>query len=172
MTPPYSIVPLSTRHSRDQFDCGKHSLNDYLKRFARQNDDKGLGRTYVAVSSEDETTVYGYYTLSSGTIQFDTIPEKLPRYPIPVVLLARLAVDQSVGGQGFGRILLTDALRRSIRLADQLGIYAVEVQALDETAKAFYLKFGFKELSDDQFHLYIAMKTLRKVKLYDDNRDH
>jgi GNAT superfamily N-acetyltransferase len=162
---PYIIEPLSTRHNRDRFNCGKQSLNDYIKHFARQNDDKGLGRTYVAVSSKDETAIYGYYTLSSGALQFDTVPEKLPRYPIPVVLLARLAVDQSVAGHGIGISLLVDALSRSIRLGDQLGIYAVEVQALDETAKAFYLKFGFKELLDDQFHLYITMKTLRKIEL-------
>jgi GNAT superfamily N-acetyltransferase len=108
----YHIEPLSPQHDRAAFDCGEPSLNDFLHRYARQNDEKGLGRTYVAVLP-DERHIYGYYTIASGSLQFDTIPEKLPRYPIPVVLLGRLAVDQEAKGQGLGKALLADALKRS-----------------------------------------------------------
>lgn len=76
MTPPFIIEPLTASHNREAFDCGEESLNDFLKRFARQNNEKGLGRTFVAVKS-DEPRIYGYYTISSGALSFDTIPRKI-----------------------------------------------------------------------------------------------
>lgn len=158
----YTIEPLSPTHDRAAFDCGEPSLNDFLKRFARQNDDKGLGRTYVAVLP-DGSKIYGYYTVASGAVRFDTMPEKLPRYPIPVIHLGRLAVDVSTKGQGLGRILLIDALKRAASIAKQLGIYAVEVYALNDAARAFYLKYGFTPLLDDELHLYLTMKAIRKL---------
>ncbi len=162
MTRPFTITPLTASHDRAAFDCGEESLNDFLKRFARQNDEKGLGRTYVAVKP-DESRIYGYYTLSSGALSFDTLPENLPRYPIPVVHLARLAVDESAKGNRLGSALLADALKRSVSIAEQLGIYAVEVYALTESAREFYLKFGFAELLDDKLHLYLTIKKIRKL---------
>ncbi|MCP9496777.1 MAG: GNAT family N-acetyltransferase [Pyrinomonadaceae bacterium MAG19_C2-C3] len=137
-------------------------MNDFLKRFARQNDEKGLGRTYVAVLP-GEPRIYGYYTIASGALQFSTVPEKLPRYLVPVVHLGRLAVDVTTKGQGLGKALLADALKRVGAIAEQLGIYAVEVYALNEQARDFYLKFGFRELQDDRLHLYLTMKVIRKL---------
>lgn len=160
----YAIVPISSTHDRAAFDCGEQSLNDFLVRFARQNDEKGLGRTFVAVLPGD-LRIYGYYTLSSGAVKSETLPEKLPRYPTPVVLLGRLAVDESAKGQGLGKILLLDALKRVLLLADQMGIYAVEVHAIDLQAKGFYLKYGFTPLLDDDMHLYLTMKKIRKLGL-------
>lgn len=163
MTAPYSVTLLNTQHDRESFDCGESSLNEFLKRYARQNDEKGLGRTYVAVLTGDHH-IYGYYTIASGALRFDTIPEKkLPRYPIPVVHLGRLAVDQAAKGQGLGKALLADALKRADGIARQLGIYAVEVYALNEQAKAFYLKFGFMPLLDDEMHLYLPIKRLQTL---------
>lgn len=162
MTAEYTIEPITAQHDRDAFDCGEPSLNDFLRRFARQNDEKGLGRTYVAVRP-GERRIYGYYTIASGAIQFDTLPEKLPRYPIPIAHLGRLAVDLETKGQGLGKALLADALQRIASIAEQLGIYAVEVYALNDEARAFYLKFGFQPLLDDTLHLYLPMKTLRKL---------
>lgn len=164
MNLPYIIVPLSSAHDRAAFDCGEASLNEFLKRYARQNDEKGLGRTFVAVLSGN-AHVYGYYTLSSGAVKSETLPEKLPRYPTPVALLGRLAVDESTKGQGLGKILLLDALRRRLLLADQLGIFAVEVHALNPQAKSFYLKYGFTPLLDDEMHLYLTLKDIRKLGL-------
>ncbi len=162
MTQPFIIEPLTASHSREAFDCGEESLNNFLKRFARQNNEKGLGRTYVAVKV-GEPRIYGYYTISSGALSFDTIPEKLPRYPIPVVHLGRLAVDEVAKGQRLGKALLADALKRAVSIADQLGIYAVEVYALTENAREFYLKFGFAALLDDRLHLYLTIKKIRKL---------
>lgn len=160
----YIIEPLNTRHDRAEFDCGEPSLNEFLKLYARQNDSKGLGKTYVAVLPEQQK-VFGYYTISSGSLAFENLPENLPRYPIPVVHLGRLAVDANTKGQGLGVLLLLDTFRRSLKVADQLGIYAVEVKALTEQARKFYLKFGFAELIDQPFHLYLTIKKIRKLNL-------
>jgi GNAT superfamily N-acetyltransferase len=159
MKPEFVIEPLDKHHRREDFDCGETSLNDFLRKYARQNAERGLGRTFVAVLP-DEKKVRGYYTLSSGSIAFDTVPEKLPRYPIPVAHLGRLAVDLSMRGQGLGELLLVDALERSVLIANELGIYAIELYALTEQAKQFYLKYGFVSLKDDDKHLYLPIKTI------------
>lgn len=156
------IEPLHKSHKRDEFDCGESSLNEFLKNYARQNDSKGLGKTFVAVFS-DENQVRGFYTLSSGSVSFENFNDNLPRYPIPTVHLGRLAVDKTAQGNNLGGLLLFDAFRRSIKIADELGIYAIEVKALNKNAKQFYLKYGFTELKDDEFHLYLPMKLIRKL---------
>ena len=158
----YIIEPLNTQHNRDDFDSEEASLNDFLKFYARQNDSKGLGKTYVAVLPA-ETRVFGYYTISSGSVSFDDLPEKMPRYPVPIVHLGRLAVDKTAKGEGLGAFLLVDAFRRTLKVADQLGIYAVEVRALSEPVRNFYLKFGFVEMNDNRFHLYLTIKKIRKL---------
>ena len=164
MSERFEIEPLNSSHGRQLFDCGEPSLNDFLQRFARQNDTRGLGRTFVAVHA-GETAIMGYYTIASGALTFDTVPEKLPRYPIPVIHIGRLAVDLRARGQGLGEWLLIDALRRAALIAEQLGIYAVEVRALNDAARAFYLKYGFVALLDDPLHLYLPMKTIRQLRL-------
>ncbi|MGA9768473.1 MAG: GNAT family N-acetyltransferase [Blastocatellia bacterium] len=158
------IEPLSSKHDRSSFDCGESSLNTYFKQYARQNDEKGLGRTFVAVEP-DQTRIEGYYTISTGAVTFEQVPEKLPRYPIPVVHLGRLAIDLKSQGKGLGEMLLIDALKRAFQVSEQLGIYAVEVRALNDSARNFYLKYGFAPLLDDEFHLYLPMKTIRKLRL-------
>jgi len=162
MTQRYTIEQLTAARDRASFDCAEPSLNDFLKRFARQNDEKGLGRTYVAVLPP-EPRIYGYYTIASVAIRFDTLSEKLPRYPIPAVHLGRLAIDLTAQGQGLGKALLIDALKRILAVAEQLGVYAVEVYALNDSARTFYLKFGFMPLLDDAMHLYLSIKTIRKL---------
>ena len=158
------IVPLSDHHDRSGFDCGEPPLNTYVHRYAGQHDRKGFGRTYVAIH-EASLIVKGYYTISSGSVSFDTVPENLPHHPIPIVLLGRLAVDQSTQGRGLGAMLLIDALRRAQVVADQLGIYAVAVEAINDRAQHFYLKYGFKPLRDDRLHLYLPLKIIRKLNL-------
>lgn len=160
------IEPLSAAHDREAFDCGVESLNLYLKRYARQNARNNYGVTYVAVDTPGTMQIAGYYTLANSAVACAVLPEKhLPPYPIPATLLGRLAVDQSRQGQGLGRDLLIDALQRALRLSASSGSYAVEVAALDETARAFYLRFGFQPLIDDPLHLYLPMKTLQKMTL-------
>lgn len=162
MTAEYRVEPLSKKHDRQNFDCGEESLNDFLKRFARQNDEKGISRTYVAVKGEGPK-IFGYYSLSGSSVKFDLVPDNLPRYPVPFIHLGRLAVDVSAKGEGLGKALLFHALNRSADIAQQLGIYAVEVFALNESARQFYLQFGLTELKDDKFHLYITIKDILKL---------
>ncbi len=162
MKAPFRVEPLSKRHDRQSFDCGEESLNVFLQRFARQNAEKGMGRTFVAVKDNDPK-IYGYYTLSSNSFGFEIVPDNLPRYPVPVVHLGRLAVDKSAQGERLGQALLFHAFERSVAIAEQLGIYAVEVYALNEKARKFYLSFGLTELKDDKLHLYITIKNLKKI---------
>lgn len=164
MTLEFVIESLSKKHRRDNFDCGEESLNQFLQKYARQNSEKGFGRTFVAVLP-DEFEVLGYYTLSSGSVSFEIIPEKLPRYPIPIVHLGRLAVDLKIRGQRLGELLLIDALQRIVLVAGELGIYAIELYALTDNAKKFYLRYGFIELKDDTKHLYLPIETLKKSGL-------
>ncbi len=148
----FIIEKLSSHHDRDAFDCGVEELNVYLQKYSGQHERKGIGRTYVAVE-KGEARVLGYYSISSGAVAFETVPENLPRYPVPVALIGRLAVDQSARGRGMGETLLMHALQSAQRASDIVGIYAVVVDALDHRAKTFYLKYGFNELKDDQLHL-------------------
>jgi GNAT superfamily N-acetyltransferase len=162
----WRIERLATTHERSAFDCGKAPLDDFLRRLVNQYEKRNLGRTYVALRPGDKR-VCGYYTLASGAISFENLPStaarKLPRHPVPVILLARLAVDQGAQGCGLGRTLLVDALKRSVGLADWLGIHAVEVDAIDAAAKSFYEKFGIVPLLDQAFHLYLPMATIKTV---------
>lgn len=142
-------------------------MNRYLSQYARQNDEKGLSRTFVAVSATGAARIHGYYTLSNGSVAFENLPDeqRLPRYPVPTALLGRLAVDRDSQGQGLGTRLLLDALRRSAQVSQEIGVFAVEVVALDEGARAFYTKFGFRPLADDRLHLYMTLKAIHKLNL-------
>ena len=124
------------------------------------------GKTFVAVS-DGEKRVIGYYTLAAGAVLFEHLPteasRKLPKHPVPVILLARLAVDQSVQGKRLGEGLLLDALQRSLDLSGNLGAHAVEVDALGDSAVAFYIKYGFAPLLDNPKHLYLPMATIEKA---------
>jgi predicted GNAT family N-acyltransferase len=158
------VERLSNHHDRSEFDCGVEELNVYLQKYSSQHQRKGVGRTYVAIE-EGATRVLGYYSISASAVDFDTVPENLPRHPIPVALIGRLAVDSSARGRGLGETLLIHALGSAQRVAEIAGVYAVVVDALSEQAKSFYLKYGFKELADDQLHLYLPMRTIKKLKL-------
>lgn len=163
------IEALRRDHERAGFSCGVASLDDYLKRFARQNDEKGISRAFVfvgqdATTSASETRIRGYYTLSASTVRFENLPERaLPHYPIPTALLGRLAVDQAFQGQKLGAFLLLDALRRVELVAQTLGLFAIEVVALDDAARSFYLKFGFAPMHDDALHLYLPLSKVRQM---------
>lgn len=162
----FQIERTTTGHDRSAFDCGEPRMNEYLQRYGRQNDAKETSRTFVAVRP-GEKRVLGYYTLSAGSVSFDTLPEhvrtKLPRYPVPIAHLGRLATDRSVQGQGLGGILLVDAFRRVVRVSAEIAVFAVEVVALHEAARAFYLKYGFLSLTDDPLHLYLPIQTIRAL---------
>ena len=166
---PWIIEKLSKGHDRKSFDCGVSELDEYLRRFARQNEAAGISQHFVALGSPRSHEVHGYYALSAGAVAFDNVPKglrkRLPRYPVPVAHLGRLAVDRSAAGQGLGEHLLMGALARTLRAADDIGIHAVEVVAINDAARAFYLKYGFHPLKDDRHHLYLPMSTVKKLNL-------
>lgn len=157
------IEALHSSHQHAGFCCGQAPLDKFLHALVKQYDKRNLGRTFAAVHPGDKR-VWGYYTLAAGAVPFQnllsSIAKSLPRHPVPVILLARLAVTQEVQGQGLGKLLLIDALQRCLDLAEDLGIFAVEVDALYTQAKDFYLKFGFTSLLDNHLHLYLPLATI------------
>lgn len=162
------IENLTTKHNRKSFDCGHDQLNSYLHQFANQNEKKNVSKHYVATYLNDKNVI-GYYAISAGSVSFENLPanlsKKLPRNPIPVAHIGRLAVDQSTQGQGLGAYLLIDALKRITHISHAIGIQAVEVLAIDEPATNFYLKYGFTPLKDDPHHLYLPIKAVLKLNL-------
>lgn len=159
------IELLHTKHNRDNFDCGVDSLNEYLVRYARQNDKKNISRTFVAV--DDEKLIHGYYSISSASIRFEDLPERLskqlPRYPVPAARLSRLAVDLQTRGTGLGERLLMNALKRIRLTANEIGIKCVIVDAIDEKAKAFYGSYGFIELPGQEQKLLLPVETINRA---------
>jgi ribosomal protein S18 acetylase RimI-like enzyme len=161
------VERLTTRHDRAAFDCGVESLNLFLRQYARQNASQDISKTYVGLSQAKATHVEGYYTVSVGAVRFEELPqEPLPQYPIPIVHLGRLAVDKNSQGQGLGQGLMLDALERVAKASQEIGIFAVEVRALNDDARRFYVHFGFQPLADDPLHLYLTLRAIRKLGLY------
>jgi GNAT superfamily N-acetyltransferase len=164
----WSIRRLDREHDRTLFDCGESVLNDWLKNRASQSDRRDLSRTFVA-TRPGEARVLGYCAISSHRVLHEVLPppesKGLPRLDVPVVLLGRLGVDRSVQRQGLGSLLLVDALRRAAAISEQVGIRAVEVEAIDEAAREFYLRFGFRPLMDDPRHLLMPIHEIRKLDL-------
>ena len=158
------ITPLRKQHDRRTFDCGEASLNLYLHSYANQDIRRRVNRVFVASPPGEPQRVNGYYSLSAGSLAAVELPEelrrRLPRYPVPVALLGRLAVDKSRQGQGLGAILIADALQR-IDLASQvIAVNAVVVDALNESAAEFYRQFGFIRLPSQPLKLILPMDTV------------
>ncbi|HPB82343.1 MAG TPA: GNAT family N-acetyltransferase [Spirochaetota bacterium] len=153
-------------HECKSFSCGTESLDNYLKHYARQNDLSGIGRTYVA-RKDRRKDVLGYYTIASSSVEGKFLPEKyakkIPGYPVPCALLGRLAVDRGCQGTGLGEHLLMDALSRILHVSDQIGLFAVIVEAINERAKSYYIKYGFEPFKDDEKHLVMSLRTIRSA---------
>jgi GNAT superfamily N-acetyltransferase len=157
--------PLEKGHNTNNFDCGNEALNLYLKRYARQNEQREAARTYVVFKND---RVVGYYTLVYGSISWDKAPEslraQLGKYPIPSLVIAKLAVDLSEQGSGLGDYLLQDALVRAIRASEIAGLRAVIVDAKTDAAKRFYEKHGFYVSPYDPMQLFMPMPELKKSR--------
>ena len=157
-------VLLKPSHQVEGFDCGAEPLNIYVKRFADINNRNGSARTYVSVR---DNQLVGYYTIAPGSVEKERVPERvwhgLARHPVPVILLARLAVDKKEKGRGLGGGLLRDALARVISASEIIGGRALLVHAKDEQAKAFYEHFGFEPSPIDPFHLFLLIKDIKKT---------
>lgn len=156
---------LAANDNVDEFHCGQPSLDDWLSRFALMSQKAGLATVFVTLSGD---RVAGYYALATGGVRRVDAPERvgkgLPAHPIPVVLLARLAVDSRAQGRGLARALLRDALLRVAAAADEIGIRALLVHAKDDEARDFYLHCAeFEPSPTDPLHLFLLMKDLRKA---------
>jgi GNAT superfamily N-acetyltransferase len=156
--------PLEGHHVLEGFNCGKTSLNDWLPRHARQAQSSGSAKTYVTTG---EGRVVGYYSLTVGQIDTLEAPDRVRKgmgaYPIPVVILARLAVEQRMQGQGLGVGLLQDAIRRTLTIAEHAGVRALLTHPVDEDAARFYRRFGFEESPVREQQLLLLLKDARRL---------
>jgi GNAT superfamily N-acetyltransferase len=156
------IEKLDRRHNVDPFDCGTEPLNQFLVRYALQNQKAGSSQTYVGLSDQ---LIVGYYTLVVGEVAYeqaaDRLKKGLARHPVPVMVLGRLAVARSQQGNGLGSGLLKDALLRTLQAADIAGIRAFVVHAKDDAARAFYERYDFEPSPTDPYHLFILLNDAR-----------
>ncbi|OOG20803.1 GNAT family N-acetyltransferase [Thioalkalivibrio denitrificans] len=158
-------APLAEQHRLEDFDCGKPTLNDWLLRHARQAQGSGSAKTFVVSTMDDR--VAGYYSLTVGQVDTHDTPERIRKgmgqYPVPVVILARLAVSKVFQGQGIGVGMLQDAIRRTLVIAGQAGVRALLTHPIDEDAARFYTRFGFIASPLREQQLLLLLKDAKKV---------
>jgi GNAT superfamily N-acetyltransferase len=158
-----SPEPLGAQHNLEGFDCGKLSLNDWLIRHARQAQGAGSSKTFVAT---DDDRLVGYFSLTVGQIDTLDAPDRIRKgmghYPLPVVILARLAVSKNDQGRGIGFGLLQDAIRRTVLIGEQAGVRAMLTHPLDKEAAAFYTRFGFIQSPLREQQLLLLLKDAKR----------
>jgi GNAT superfamily N-acetyltransferase len=158
------IEKLNRQHAVEDFDCGEEALNRFLVRFALQNQQANSSQTYVGLADD---AVIGFYTLVVGEVSFDDAPERLKkglaRHPVPLMILARLAVSINWQGQGAGAGLLKDAMLRTTQAADIGGIRALATHAKNDNVRAFYERFGLIASPTDPLHLFVLIKDIQKM---------
>jgi len=157
-------VLLDKSHDCSSFDCGKEPLNRFLIRHALANQANDSARTFVGL---DGSRVVGYYSLAVSAVLFEDAPERmvkgLARHPVPILLMARFAVDKGYQGRGIGAGLFKDALKRCLNVSREAAVRAFMVHAKDEEAKALYERFGMIACPDNPFHLYLLMKDITRL---------
>lgn len=155
---------LLRRHQTEAFDCGKPVLNEWVRRYAQQAQTSGTAKTFVVT---DDDQVAGYYSLTVGQVDNMEAPHRIRkgtgRHPIPVVLLARLAVSIQYQGVGVGSSLLLDAIHRTMMIAEQAGIRALLTHPIDEEATKFYMRFGFEASPIRNQQLLLLLKDARRL---------
>lgn len=158
---------LNSVHKKSDFSCGKEMLDDYLHKQANQDIKRKLSACFV-VKEEQTELIKGYYTLSNNSIPLEDIPDNIRKKllrsytTIPTTLLGRLAIDNNFQGQGLGKLILIDALKRSFELSKTIGSFAVVVDPIDEEAERFYDKYGFLKLPDSG-KMFLPMKTIGQL---------
>jgi ribosomal protein S18 acetylase RimI-like enzyme len=160
----YRVEPLGRHHNRAVFACGEESLDRYLRQQARQDAERYVAAVFVLIDTESDR-VAGYDTLGSMSVEFlaldAALQRKLPRYPLlPAVLLGRLAVDSGYQGQGFGEVLLYDAMKRALTHTGQVASMVIIVDALHDRARSFYERYGFLRFASNPHRLYLPMTTV------------
>ena len=160
----FVIEKLARHHAVEDFDCGQAALNRFLLRFALTSQQANASQTYVGLADAE---IAGFYTLVVGEVAYADAPERLTkglaRHPVPLMLLARLAVSAAWQGRGIGAGLLKDAMRRTVQVADIVGIRALAAHAKDGAARAFYAHFGFVASPTDPLHVFLLTKDLQRV---------
>lgn len=159
--------PIARNHDRTSFDCGSPDLNDYLRRYARQNHESGGAKTFVAVAPAAPARILGFYSISPGAMEFARVPstlvKKLGRHDVPVFRLGRLGVDLSVQRQGLGGDLLLAAGARALAVATEVGGVALVIDAKDEKAARWYERFGALHLLDDPLKLILPLSVIAEA---------
>ena len=165
MSGDYRIEKLHRAHDVDRFECGSEPLNRFLSRYALQNQKAGASQTYVGLSAAG---LVGYYTLVVGEIAYDQAADRLKkglaRHPVPVMVIAQLAVATASQGKGIGAGLVKDSILRCLQAADIAGIRAFVVHAKDDNARAFYERYDFARSPTDPYHLFVLLKDLRAAQ--------
>lgn len=160
-----AIRKLAANDAAESFDCGHAALNQFLQRHAWANQQAGSAQTYVCCTHTGE--VVGFYSLAVGSVEHSATPVRihkgLARHPVPVMLLARLAVHVDHQGKGLGRALLKDALLRTAQAAEIAGIRCLLVHAKDAAAQRWYMHWNFEPSSSDPYHLYLLLKDIRHL---------
>jgi len=160
----FSIEKLRSDHAVEGFDCGSEELNRFLVRYALTSQRASSSQTYIGLA---DLSIVGFYTLSAGQVSYEDSPQRLTKglahHPVPIMLLARLAVSNTWQKRGIGAGLLKDAMRRTIQAADIAGIRAFAVHAKDEAAQQFYTHFDFIPSPTDPYHLFLLLKDLRRI---------
>lgn len=164
MTVALRIEKLRRDHSVEGFDCGKEALNRFLARYALQSQQSGASQTYLALTGDE---IVGFYSLVVGEVEFEDAPERLAkglaRHPVPLMVLARLAVSARWQGRKIGAGLLKDSMCRTVQAADIAGIRALAVHAKDDEARAFYERFDFVPSPTDPWHMFLLVKDVRRL---------
>ena len=163
----FSIEPLAKHHNRENFSCRNEELDRYFKIVASQDRKRNIAVPYVIVNLEN-SQIIGYYTLSMTSIYLGELPnsiaKKLPKYPlIGVTLIGRLAVDKNYKGMGWGKLLVMDALYKSLQASKQVASFAVVVDAIDEQAVKFYQRFDFQTFPEQPLKLFRTMKNIAQA---------
>jgi GNAT superfamily N-acetyltransferase len=158
---------LDDRVDREAFQCGAAPLDAYIRRFASQDMKRGVARVFVATPPEAEGRLAGFFTLTAGSVRCKDLPpelaRRLPRYPVPVALLGRLAVDQAFQGRGLGSILLFDACRKVVQASTVLAVAGLVVDAKDATAAELYRHFGFLPMPGQPARWLLSRRVLQRV---------
>lgn len=157
------IEPLNSRHNKADFHCAVKTLDHYIQRHAGQDIKRNISRVFVAVLCDNPKEVMGYYSLSTLSIELNYLPEKLsrklPKHPIPAALIGRLAVSKNAQGYGIGKMLLVDAIKRTVTVSEQIAIYAMIVDTINNEVKDFYTQYGFMSLTDNNSRLFLPLKS-------------
>lgn len=160
------IEQLNSSHDKSGFKCGVESLDNYLKKQAGQDMKRHISRVYIALKPDSPDKIIGYYTLSSLSIELKEFPQKLskrlPKHPIPAALIGSLAVARSEQRNGVGKMLLADAIKRTMGISNEIAIYAMVVDAINDKAKYFYEQFGFELLNEKSCRLFLSLKSISK----------